>query len=397
MGIISRPVFQEGERLTALRLNRAFEFLRESVRRTLLGALSPGVALGLTMEARGDSVLVKPGIAIERRGRLVVVPDPLLITAATVQDAVGSLEQGDRVRVGIGLGTASSPADPCANGHEVREEPKLFFRKLSGSQASSGVGFADACVDPWGDLDASSADLDGCSVELGVLELGSEAPFAVDLRSRQGIAPRFDVLRNSYDEVVAELRTREGNARAYFVAPAGGPNVQATHIAKSIDDVPAATYSRGSPHVLELAGGTGRTVEAGKGGVLGIPLVTPVDTPIEAGTVLELVPDSTDIPQVRPITEPNNVFGIAVGASYWNGQRVVPVGVAGLVEMPVVDITEFGSPAGTPLTPRDAYSLRPAQQGDRVVAILGVRVWSSTAAAPVFVVHPTYVRPAGSS
>ena len=44
-----RPVFQDGQRLTAERLTQALEFLRTMLRRVLLAPLSSGVAGGFEL------------------------------------------------------------------------------------------------------------------------------------------------------------------------------------------------------------------------------------------------------------------------------------------------------------------------------------------------------------
>ena len=425
-----RPVFSDGERLTARRLNQAFEHARDSLRRVLVGPLSPGVALGLQLTSNPDvaSFTVSPGIALDRRGRVVLLASAVRYTRAQVEDIVGPLGLGDVVRVGVGLDSAASPLDPCApSGSAVRERARLFFRKLgaqppftstvvssplsllSGFSLLFGnrVNVGAACVSPWEDLDANSSDPDGCSVQLGTLTAIEDEPLEVAMLDRQGIAPRFDALRNSYDQVVAEFRSREGQPRTYFVAPAGGTRVQATRIAADRDNTtPAATYSQNAPMVLELGGGTPTgSIPPGFAGVVALPVILEGSSVgLAPGTPLELV-NVPSPPTALAVTRlggaPNErLFGLVAGAPHSRADAtstnrvVVPVAVAGILAA-TIDAASGTVPANTPLTARDATVLRPAAAGDMVIARLAARVESgpddpNEVPGHVFVVHPPY-------
>src|SRR5262245_2714076 len=116
----TRPLFQNGQRLTAERLTQAFEFLRTMLRRVLLAPLSSGVAGGFELTPPindpGTVLVVEPGLAIDGRGRLIVVPDQHRFTAQEIIAAVGGVVPSDAqaVRVCLSLDDASQSNDPCA-------------------------------------------------------------------------------------------------------------------------------------------------------------------------------------------------------------------------------------------------------------------------------------------
>ena len=86
MGSVIRPVFTNGERLTAQRLNEIVEYLRTSLRRMLLGPLSPGVAAGLDL---GGTPAVNPSLpfAIATEDPLGILPQTTPIASVTVSPA----------------------------------------------------------------------------------------------------------------------------------------------------------------------------------------------------------------------------------------------------------------------------------------------------------------------
>src|SRR5262249_22492322 len=76
----ARHIFQNGERLTAQRLNDAVDFCLVSLRRALLAPLSAGVAIGLEMrreQAAAAYVPVSAGVAIDGLGRILVLREEL--------------------------------------------------------------------------------------------------------------------------------------------------------------------------------------------------------------------------------------------------------------------------------------------------------------------------------
>src|SRR5262245_8771010 len=141
MGNVIRPVFTNGERLTAQRMNDVVEYLQTSLRRAMLAPLSPGVAAGLELGGTPPrnlpaalqlstlapllatpatmpvtSVTVNPGVAIDGVGRILVSTQPLSFTYADVAAQIPDIAVGDHITVGLGasIGTATPLSGACA-------------------------------------------------------------------------------------------------------------------------------------------------------------------------------------------------------------------------------------------------------------------------------------------
>jgi hypothetical protein len=320
-----RPVFQEGQRLTARGLNEAVEYLRSFLRRVLLAPLSPGVATGLQLTLPAvlpaASFTVTPGLAIEGRGRLLVVSNALTFTAADVQAQTGLLAPTDTFSIALALDDLSASYDPCAPQRplEVVDRVKLVFRKLPPTATIAGTLFlplltvfaslsliATALAEPWSALDPAGRSSDDFAVRLGHGSWNGTS-FTVSMSDRAGVTPQFGGLRNSFGELSLTLgRDPLGNAMVGLTVPsvfgapatfkstvdfetdltvngnatfqqsvsfqgvAGGPTVQASVVAKDQFSTPAGRVSPSNPAVFEAAGGHGTT--AGAGGVLAVSM-----------------------------------------------------------------------------------------------------------------------------
>ncbi len=430
-----RTLFRDGERLTAARLNAAFAHAHVTLRRTLVGPLSPGVAVGLTLreENKGGSFAIDPGIAIDRRGRVVVVTALLRYTRSDLENVVGPLGDGDVVRVGIRVAGATS-TDPCgpSPGDET-ERAEVVLRRITPLPGApllpipigpytllfpalllplfgATVNVGTSCTPPWGDLDASTNDPDGCSVQLGTVSADLVTKIFPSMDDRQGIAPRFDALRNSFEQLVIELRTRGGAPRVNFVAPAGGPDVQATRLAYAHSPVAAARVSPSDGGVAEVAGGVAPRaalpggLPAGIGGLLTMPLALQPDTgSVSVGTVLEVYRPSSGDPApvapgaVRAMTDPSRAIGLMGAPSYEQTPGsggspilVAPIALAGLLRVQVDPGGDIGFEAGQPLAPLTASTLRVAGAPTDMVVAIAAEAAAATSAVPVYVfpVHP---------
>ncbi len=321
-----RPVFQEGERLTASRLNAAVEYLRSALRRALLGPLSPGVAAGLEImpAPNGVDMVVQPGLAIDGRGRMLVVQESLVINQAAVEAQVGDLAVGGRYAVNVAINDRYGSFDPCSPHppRDVIDDVQLTFDKahpqstislLEGANISviHEVATTAATISaPWSELDPEGRSSRDFGVRLGYVVWGGAAFGQVDPSGRAGVSPRFASLRNSYGEMMMALGREATGARLLgvlartvfrsgapvtFQAPVdfqtdllvkgaatfqkpvsfqdmtGGPLTQAAVVAVDMGSPPAGRASAADPRVFEAAGGRSGGAP-GAGGVLAVSM-----------------------------------------------------------------------------------------------------------------------------
>ncbi|MEM9193862.1 MAG: hypothetical protein AAGF12_32100 [Myxococcota bacterium] len=412
MGVaeLIRPVFREGERLTAGRLNGAFEFLRCQLRRVLAAPIGPGVAIGLQIRLNNRGILVvDPGVAIDGRGRLIVLSEAAAFDVGTVIAEAGDLGPSQAIGVFIELEDATSPIDPCASPtSSVRYEPRIHFRPTHGVSVNVQQPAAN-CAPPWADLD-TAGDGSRCAIQLGLVVEGNGVLTDVTMgRWREGIGPRMDSIRNTFDELIVDFRTGDDERRARFIAPAGGRDVQATHMAEDMGRPAAARVSPYNTFPLEFAGGTpSRSLEEGFAGLAAVPIAFEGPTAgVEASTVLSLVESPADDQPIAVEVVPggmvtgDRLLGLAAGRPYLQGEGaarryVIPVAVAGVLE---VDLVVADVSVGAPLTHATPGSneLREAVSGEVVIAKIArteigldrTTPWRSHA----FVVHPPYRLP----
>lgn len=446
-----RPIFQNGQRLTAERLTQALEFLRTMLRRVLLAPLSAGVAEGFEFTPpygeTSDTLTVSPGLAIDGRGRLMVVPQPTTFTLAQIMNAAGvanaspTQERSVIVRVCLALDDASLGLDPCDPHRplDIEEDAKFIFQVEPYTDFATQVvqQFRNPnCVPSWDDLDQTAAGSDPCCVTLGHLQVFGYSPtegggsFEATTFFRQGVCPRFNVIRNTdgepsiffnqiqYTNTSAELAVDIdepgvgipvttligpkpmvvtgdasffGKNTAFFNA--GGLVVQATHVGPFGAPYRAGAFAAdpdhvGNSRVFLFGGGAGdfdastQTSElpAGLGGASAVPCeVEPGSASIDsAGVPLGISSTGTGdlVRVVRTTTSDQSLLALSAGREVAVGAtRVVPVATTGLVKT-TVQVPSGGGivvgdrlTAAVPGTPPDDGLLKPASASDYVVAV----------------------------
>ncbi|HEY3493326.1 MAG TPA: hypothetical protein VGK73_01515, partial [Polyangiaceae bacterium] len=196
-----RPVFQNGQRLTADRLTLALEFLRSWIRRLSLGPLSAGVGAGLTLQPFGDGrgLIVNAGIAIDGRGRLLLLPEPVQFTPDQLASAVGVVGPGTVIRVRLAMLDGGASLDPCADqSPTVSEDVDIVLDRVELPVVTpNNPSFSTAlnCVSPNDPLDLDVGT--DCSVTLGHVLGDTNGVLSTLYAARQGVSPELGVLRNS--------------------------------------------------------------------------------------------------------------------------------------------------------------------------------------------------------
>src|SRR5713101_473581 len=101
MTVPVRPIFQNGQRLTADQLNQALDFLRAAIRRISIGALGAGAASGLllSLDSNRQRLSIESGIAIDGKGRLLVLQTDLSFTTTEIARQTGEIPSFSSVRV----------------------------------------------------------------------------------------------------------------------------------------------------------------------------------------------------------------------------------------------------------------------------------------------------------
>lgn len=402
-----RPIFRDGERLTAQRLNEAFGFVDDRVRRAQLGTAGAGVAAGyeLSIDASGPAVMlrVEPGLAIDGAGRSLVSAGSQLFSIRQIEDQTGPLPAGARVRIQVhGRTPAPAPTDPCAHLRPplVDERPALRFEiaetttglfPRSGSAATLATS---AALPAWSEL--SSAVAHELAVTLGSLALPSASGgYSVSMAERQGLAPRADALRNSLGQPVMVLRDRAGGAQIELLARTFGGDVTATRLG-AVGAASAAGVAPSDARVLLLQGGAA-SAPAGRAGTAAVPIeLDPEGGPVDAaGVPLEMAEAPAGGPAVRARrarARPSQlVLGVSAAPAYAAGDTtIVPLATAGLVEVRV-RAGEAGVPLGALLEIADDRELavvtrapavvvaRAAQRSDQRGGVVPLLAWVSPA------------------
>lgn len=388
-----RPVFQNGQRLTADRLTQALEYLRSWIRRLSLGPLSSGVAAGLTLEPFGNSrgLIVQPGLAIDGRGRLLLLSEPQVFTPDDLAAQIGSVGPGTVIRVRLAILDGGASADPCAGtSPTVVEDVQILLDRTATPQVTANQPEFNPplhCVSPQDPLDLDVGT--DCTVTLGHVLGQTGGALAVAYTERQGVSPQLGVIRNqlgtpsiALGQMVIEFdginNAVEGVAvgrPALFTQPArflqrsifedlGGASVQATRVA-----FVGKNYSAGSPwgddgRIFVFPGGAGdlndevqqSDVPAGRGGLAAVPCqVISTSTSIpRAGIALEIADPNGTIVQVRRarttsgISFSDTLIGLSAKKQASFGS-VVPVAVSGLIKV-TVRVGHDAIALGAPLT-----------------------------------------------
>jgi hypothetical protein len=201
MAVPVRPIFQNGQRLTAERLNAALDFLRTTVRRLSLGPLSEGVASGLEIFPRfpgtSDRLTVNPGVGIDGRGRLMVIEFAQTFTVAGIEAALGgALRAGDFVEIRLVLAENGGTSAECAGTAGAVLENAVVTLVRSTPIANQPPVSGTSCVNPWEDLDAGAAGQD-CGITLGHVTMTSPGQLQALTQLRQAVSAQVGRLRNA--------------------------------------------------------------------------------------------------------------------------------------------------------------------------------------------------------
>jgi hypothetical protein len=405
-----RPVFKNGQRLTADRLTLALEFLRSWIRRLSLGPLSTGVAAGLTLEPFGDGrgLIVHPGLAIDGRGRLLLLPEPRQFTPDQLSGAVGSIGPGALIRVRLTMIDSGLSADPCADqSTTIVEDVDILVDRdptpLNDRPNEPSFEGVLNCVAPNDPLDLEVGS--DCSVTLGHLLGDTGGVLTATYSRRQAVSPQVGLIRNSlgtgsillgqmvieFDgtdnqvEGVAVARPALFSDRARFLGraifeDAGGAKVQATRVGPPGDTPSAGTMWGTDNRIFTFPGGAGNVnggasdQPAGQGGVSAVPCVVGSGPSISRqGVPLEIdsPPGGTFMARVKQATgtASNAIFGISAAKEETvSGNRIVPVAASGLVRVTVA-VRGDAIGLGEPLTVDHANGARvkKASSGEYVV------------------------------
>jgi hypothetical protein len=397
MAVPVRPIFQNGQRLTAERLNAALEFLRTTVRRLALGPLSAGVAAGLELSPRfpstSDRFTVRPGVGIDGRGRLMVLEFAQTFTVSNIESALGGqLRAGDTVEVRLEPFEDTGTPHECGPNNEVAvlENAVISIVRSAPLPTGSPDPTPINCVNPWEDLDGSGSGQD-CGITLGHVTLDAFGQLQALTDLRQGVSALLGRVRNTAGNqamffgesttsdigraemirathpLVVDGRLVANNASnfhntARFDQLFGG-EVQATLIGTNgtVTSSQVAGMWPLDPRIFIVAGGGGglfapTNVPNGQGALSAIQARVHPQSP---GFISRPgVPLKTDVDGGRPVVreflpgaDVTTLVGLsAAGAAFLNGFRAVPIATAGLVEVLIADNTRAFA-IGTPLTP----------------------------------------------
>lgn len=390
-----RPVFHEGQRLTAERLTQAFEYLRDFVRRVLLAPLSAGVAAGFeiapVLPSTDDHITIEPGLAIDGRGMLLLLCERRTFTITELNAAIGGpLQTDEAIRVGIALREVRQGKEPCAPhlSSSVIENVEFVFERVPLKPAdllfqAGQEALKPNCIEPWEDVQKASGSGD-CSVTLGHV-FAIQPGVTTSTFFRQGVCPRFSVIRNSagvpsiflpemqwqdagdpepvtVDGVAIPVPTVfgpkgvmfygpkgvrfMGPGAVQFRTPTGGEFLQATHVGPFQQAYAAGAMSAGNDkRIFEFPGGAGDpTTDGGAlapwlGGTAAVPWEFDASGGVvdRAGIALQLssaAAPSNEIRVKRVVTPSATVIGVSAGGTYaiGGGKVVVPMACAGTIK-----------------------------------------------------------------
>src|SRR6185437_16301014 len=183
-----RPIFQNGQRLTAERLNTALDFLRTTVLRLSLGPLSQGVASGLEIFPRN------PGTS----DRLMVIEFAQTFTVANIEASLGTaMRTGDFVAIRLVLAEDSGSGAECAGTNAASViENSVINLVPSTPIASQPPVSGTSCVNPWEDLDAGASGQD-CGITLGHVTMTSPGQLQALTQLRQAVSVEVGRVRNA--------------------------------------------------------------------------------------------------------------------------------------------------------------------------------------------------------
>lgn len=358
-----RPIFQNGQRLTAERLTQAIEYLRTFIRRLALAPLGSGVAAGFELASQPGQLQISPGIAIDGSGQLLVVETLQVFSLAAIEAQAGTFPIGGFVRVLVEPGPgAAGVADPCRDPvATIIDNVSIRFEAATEDSSLDEPSNADpvtGCVDPWSDLEGGGR----CGVVLGELERLSATSVGIRPRERQGVSPQFGVLRSPTGTPALVLGTQRLDlglgpqvTEAVSLAPPlyaqsrvkvkghtdvntlEGVRVRATEVGARARGYTAATTWSDTNRVLVLNSGDGTgLVPNGAGGTLAVAVEfdNALGNVTGPGAPLDLIGSEASVKVQRSTTDNSFLLiGLSAGPSQLQGgRRVVPLATSGLVK-----------------------------------------------------------------
>lgn len=392
----ARPVFQNGQRLTAERLELAQTYLRDFIRRISLAPLSAGVAGGFEMsiekaenpagEAANETLVVQPGMAIDGKGRLLIVTEPVRMSVQSILEQLGwtDFASGNGARIAVQLDTHASSVPACGEVAPacIVESAKLVIERAT-IDTTLSASFNQIAhpnkVEPWQEIDdrASPSDAD-CSITLGhvysPVPTGSVARvFAVTTFFRQGVAPRFGAIRDTAGNPAIYLNELgnhpQTGASLETPLPFMGVNVPAW-LLKELWVSGAAWFAN---NVLF----SGAATFAGLASFVQTATVCELEgnPVVESGVPLRLA-DSAPGEDVKVKIEnasSDRLLGISAGPSVvFGGKTLVPIATGGVVKakVPATTTVELGAE----LTAATNGRLKPATPDSWIVARAAQRI-----------------------
>jgi len=359
-----RPIFQNGQRLTAERLTQAIEYLRTFIRRLALAPLGSGVAAGFELSSQPNQLQISPGVAIDGSGQLLVVETLQAFSLGAIEAQAGVFPIGGLVRVIVEPGfSAAGMPDPCQDPlSSITDSVSIRFQAVAPDNTLDEPESADpvtSCVDPWSNLEAGG----GCGVVLGELRRESATTFSVETRKRQGVSPEFGVLRSPNGRPAIVLGTQlidlgngallteavsvgqplyaQANVRVKgdtVVNTLEGTRVRATEMGTRGNGFTAATTWTDTGRVVVLNSGDGTgLVPDGCGGTQAVAVELDIAVGGDVtgpGAPLDLIGSETSVKVRRSTTATSaNLIGLSAGQSQFHGgRRIVPLATSGLVK-----------------------------------------------------------------
>lgn|SRR6185437_12313257 len=435
-----RPIFQNGQRLTAERLNTALDFLRTTVRRLSLGPLSQGVASGLEIFPRNpgtsDRLTVNPGVGIDGRGRLMVIEFAQTFTVANIEASLGTaMRTGDFVEIRLVLAEDSGSGAECAGTNAASViENSVINLVPSTPIASQPPVSGTSCVNPWEDLDAGASGQD-CGITLGHVTMTSPGQLQALTQLRQAVSVQVGRVRNANGNEVmflGESSTGEtGQAEMIRVGqplvldgPLVANNASTFHNTARFDQLfggqvqatligPNGTTTGNQvagmwpadQRVFVVAGGAGGTfaptnIPNGLGGLTGVQFQVHPASPgfISRAGVPLLADVNNGAPVVREFFQSGNrqaLVGLsAASAAFVGGINCVPIATSGVVEVLIAAGTRAFS-VGDQLTvhPTDTTKLTTNDSGGVFLARAAQSSDGSAARVAAWVIYPPQVAP----
>lgn len=367
----THPIFRDGERLSAARLNELVDYFRDAVQRLSLAGRSPGVLSGLRLNVNtaGDELSIAAGLAIAKSGRLLTLLDPIRLNLVDLESRLGVLQPGTYLRPWLVPRRPAVSNDPCSHLGPVRIDlrPELVFRQEP-RQVTGQMFYGDGSVLALLPLTALDDENQDSGVPLGALEVTQAGTLRAQPFGRQLATATMGGIRTTGGDLVATLEG-PGGAEVTFQAPVRGSDVRANALGLPGQSEPTATPDSSDPRVLSLGAPAS---DGGPSGSVAVPLeVDPAADAVPAGVPLQLVPASPGDPvRVRPFqpNEPGPAVGVSAAAESQRGsRRLVPLAQGGLLEVAVhVNLQPLAQ--GTWLAAFGPDSLGPAGSGATVLA-----------------------------